>query len=66
MGTACGFKQERLSWVVHDPVPVHELVVLARERGGSVRLGRTTALPRSASRPNRVFFVAPMVLFQSV
>jgi hypothetical protein len=42
-----------------DSFPAHELVVLARERGGSVRLGRTTALPRSASRPNRVFFVAP-------
>ena len=45
IGTACGFKQERLSWVVDDSLPVHELVVLARERGGSVRLSAHDSPP---------------------
>jgi hypothetical protein len=31
-------------------LPVHELVVLARERGGSVRLNTQDSLPRSTEK----------------
>ncbi len=58
IATACGLNQERLSWG-RESLPVHELVVLARERGGSVRLRKHDSLPRSTEKTPGGSFLLP-------
>ena len=64
IGTACGFKQAAPIVGGDDSFPAHELVVLARERGGSVRLTERARQPSPArpEDPTRVFFLAPKTI----